>query len=72
MTTITVSVDLKVDDERSFRETARDRAISDGLSLEEAALYLNEDEMSLNDCAMMVIDPGESPSGCSILGSSAD
>lgn len=69
---ITISIDIEVTSEADFRQAARDKALEDGLGDEDAALYLDDDEKSLGDCAVMLFDPGVSPNGCSIIQSHAD
>lgn len=71
---LTISIDLGVSDIGAFRQSAYNRAIQDGLSHAEASDFLLVDEeaegyKSLGECAVMVIDPGESPDGCEIYGS---
>jgi len=63
----TGQIHLRITCQQDFRRSARDRALSDGLSQEEAARYLDDDEMSLGECAAMLFDPGLSPNGCQIL-----
>lgn len=68
-TPVAIAIYLNVTDEAAFRQAARDRAISDGLSGNDADGYLDEDKMSLERCAVMLLDPGQSPDGSEILDS---
>lgn len=72
MTNVSVTVFLRVYDEKQFREAAYDRAIEDGLDEASAAQYKDQEEKSLSECAQMFIDPGISPSGAEILDSSSE
>ena len=65
-------MDLNVYDEKEFRAAARERALKDGLSTDAADEFLDEEKQSLGDCAVMLIDPGTSPDGADIVGSSAE
>ncbi|MEY2152333.1 hypothetical protein AB7849_15615 [Rhodanobacter sp. 115] len=67
-----ISICLTVHDESAFREAARDRALEDGLGDETANAYLDEEQHSLGQCAIMLLDPGVSPNGCQIIDSTAD
>lgn len=69
---LSVTVELRIYDARAFRRAAYDRALRDGLDHQQASEYLNCEKMSLGQCGMMLIDPGMSPDGASIEGSSAD
>lgn len=66
---VTVTLDLRVWDETAFRAAAVERALADGLDVEEANSFLAR---SLSDCAVMLIDPSTGPAGSDILGSSAE
>ncbi len=66
---VTVTLDLRVWDETAFRAAAVERALADGLNVEEANSVLAR---SLSDCAVMLIDPSMGPAGSDILGSSAE
>ena len=65
-------MDLNVHDEQAFREAAKAQALKDGLSVEGADEFLDEEKQSLGDCAVMLIDPGISPDGADIVGSCAE
>lgn len=71
-TSHSITIEFEVHDEDAFRQAAQNRAIADGLEEAEAAAYLDEDKHSIGDCAVMLFDPGVSPDGCSILGSSGE
>ncbi|HUV97517.1 MAG TPA: hypothetical protein VMV98_08620 [Acidobacteriaceae bacterium] len=68
---MTFSLELKVDDESALRRAAAERAGSDGLEPEQANEFLDPDTKSVEDCVVMLLDPGQSPAGTSILDSSA-
>ena len=70
--TISIRVELRIFDEQAFRQAAYDRAIEDGLCEAEAKSFLDEEDKSLGDCGMMLVDPGASPSGSEILQSYGD
>jgi hypothetical protein len=67
-----VSIEICIHDEAEFRAAARKRACKDRLPPEEADRYLNAEETTLGECAVMILDPGVSPDGCDIIGSYAD
>jgi hypothetical protein len=68
---VAVTIFLDVNDADEFRRAARDRAIADNLGDEEASSYLDAEETSLGQCAVMLLDPGISPNGSSIIDSAA-
>ena len=72
MTSITFTLALKVDEESQFRQRAYEQALAEHLEDDEAKTYLDSDETSLTQCAIMIFDPGVSPLGCSIQESSAE
>lgn len=61
---ISVTIHISVHDEEAFRNAAMTQALEDGLSEVEATAYLSSH--SLEECAVMILDPGLSPDGCSI------
>jgi hypothetical protein len=67
---VEVRIRLDVWDFEQFREAARKRALEDGLDEEEAAEYLDEEEKSIGECAMMLLDPGVGPAGSDVEESS--
>jgi len=69
---VEVTIAIIVDDEAGFRRAAHDRAIADDLGQQEAETYLNADLTTVGECAVMLLDPGVSPKGCSILDSTAN
>ncbi|MEY2161399.1 hypothetical protein [Rhodanobacter sp. FW106-PBR-LB-2-11] len=69
---IEVTIAITVDDEAVFRRAAHDRALADQLGQEEAVSYLSADLTSVGQCAIMLLDPGVSPKGCSILDSTTN
>jgi hypothetical protein len=71
-TIVTVAIDIEVFDEKVFRQKAKERALEDGLSEEDAAGYLDEECQNIGACAQMLFDPGISPDGCEIIQSSAE
>lgn len=62
----------QIDDESAMRRAAADRATEDGLTQEEANEYLTAEWKSLADCVVMLLDPGQSPPGTSVLDSSVE
>ncbi|MBQ4855674.1 hypothetical protein IMW82_13430 [Rhodanobacter sp. B2A1Ga4] len=66
---VAVTIFLDVNNPDDFRRAAHDRAIADGLGDEEASSYLEAEETSLGQCAVMLLDPGTSPNGSSIIDS---
>lgn len=64
---ISVTINMEVFDESLFRKAARKRAIDDGLDEDSADAYLDPDIMSLDECGIMLIDPGTSPAGATIV-----
>jgi hypothetical protein len=70
---VTVNLYLRVHNVRAFVRAAQRRAIAEGFAktLKEAreAGYSPRD---LGACALMLLDPGESPPGCKIRAHSAD
>lgn len=62
-----VMIDMEVFDEAAFRDAAYKRALQGGHDEDSAKEYLDEDEQSLESCAVMLIDPGTSPAGSSII-----
>ena len=70
--TVEVSLYLRIHDEEEFRQAAYERALQDGLSEDEALRYKDLEDMSLGDCARMLVDPGTGPAGCEVLDSSAE
>jgi hypothetical protein len=69
---VEVTVSLDVWDQRAFREAAYKRAMSDGLSEKEAKSYSSARKTSLGQCAIMLLDPGQSPAGADIIDSSSE
>lgn len=69
---ITLNINLDITDETAFRQAAREKALEDGLDEKDADTYLEDGGMSLSQCAIMLLDPGVSPPGSSILDSYAD
>jgi len=69
---VDVTIAITVDDEAAFRRAAHDRAVADELGQEEAETYLNADLTTVGECAIMLLDPGVSPNGCSILESTSN
>ena len=69
---VSVTIYLTVHDEEEFRSEARDRALRDGLSIEEADAFKCDERTSLGECARMLIDPGLSPAGSQIEDSTAE
>ncbi|TNC80822.1 MAG: hypothetical protein C9356_11910 [Oleiphilus sp.] len=67
MLEVSVNISLSIYDEKQFRQAARARALSDGLDSESADAYLDDDAMSIDQCALMLIDPGKSPDGAWIV-----
>lgn len=65
------TLDVTVNDEVALRRAAYERALADKLSEEEAQQYLDPDG-ALADCVVMLFDPGVSPPGCQIEGSTAE
>lgn len=73
----TVFIDVEVDDENALYEQAMYHAIhNDGMSRVEAEGMLSTDadpddlgkrDVNVRACLQMLLDPGTSPSGCSIL-----
>lgn len=63
--TYTVSVELTIHDEQTFRQAAQQKALEEGCG-EDSTAYGPGGSMSLGECAMMLIDPGISPPGCTI------
>ncbi|MGH8159259.1 MAG: hypothetical protein ACREPQ_14155 [Rhodanobacter sp.] len=70
--TLAVTLLIEIGDEVAFRQAAHDRALTDNLCDDEAATYLDIEETSLGQCAVMLLDPGVSPPGCSIVDSSTE
>ena len=71
--TFEVSISIEVKDEAELYEYAMRRSIEDGLSEEAAEEMLgSKEEPDISACLRMVIDPGTSPSGTSILDSSCE
>lgn len=68
---VSVTIDLDVHDPAAFRRVAYNRALQDGLGEEQAKEYLDRETMSLGACAIMILDPGESPDGADIENSSS-
>lgn len=64
---INVTISMEVNDEAAFRKAARDRAVEDGLDEGSADAFLDPDIMSLDECGIMLIDPGTSPAGATIV-----
>lgn len=62
---VTVSITIEVQDEEMFRQSAKYQSLADGDSIEEADRFLNSDETSLGDCAIMLFDKA-SPNGCQV------
>lgn len=67
MYTVDVTISMQIDNESDFREAARDRALKDGLDEKSASQYLDPESTSLDECGQMIIDPGMSPAGATIL-----
>lgn len=62
---VTVNITLRIHDVRTFVRTARARAIDEGIDPEDARRIYRAG--NLGECALMLIDPGESPDGAEIL-----
>lgn len=71
-TYISITIDISVHDAEAFRLAARQRALEDGEPDNEAVRFLDVEEHSLTDCAIMLFDPGTGPDGCSIEQSRAE
>ncbi len=69
---VTVSIDLRVWNEASFRRAAELQALKDGANKAEAKQYRYRKRTSLGECAQMLFDPGLSPDGCEILQSRSE
>lgn len=70
-TYISITIDISVHDAEAFRLAARYQAIRDGEETDEANSYLDAEQQSLSDCAVMIFDPGMCE-GCNIEQSSAE
>jgi hypothetical protein len=68
---ITVSITLEVWNEERFRVAAAEQSKVDGESDEEANRFLDADQVTLNDCALMLFDK-PSPNGCSVVSSETE
>lgn len=67
MHALMLQLHLNVFDETAFRASAKDRAIRDGASDEQAELFTDPERTSIAACAAMLFDPGIGPAGCEIL-----
>lgn len=67
--TVSFTLELEIVDAEAFAAAARERALAEGLSGNDAAKYTAND---LAACAVMLADPGVSPIGAKILDSSAE
>ncbi len=76
---ITVTLQIEIDDETTFRQTAHAQALREN-DPEVAKPFLDPEQTDLAQCAQMIFDPaigsllrrGMGPDGCSILGSAAE
>ena len=68
---MSVTIYLRIHDERDFRQAAAEQYKKDGPPSEDAGEYLDPEKTSLGECAIMLLDPGTSPAGSSILESVA-
>jgi len=66
-----LTMDIVVDDEAQLREAAYQQALKDGCDETYAAQYKDPDVMGIDNCLIMVIDPGSVP-GCSIGGTEVE
>ena len=64
---LSVTIHLRVWDEKAFRKAAYEQALKEGVGEGFASLYKKKGEMSLSECASMIFDPGMGPDGCEIL-----
>lgn len=71
MATLEFTVTIEVGNEAAFRLAAHQRLIEQGVEEEEAAGYIDAAVTSIDTCAMVLLDPGDSPAGSSILWSDA-
>lgn len=67
MGALMLQLHLNVFDDPAFRASARDRALRDGASDEQAELFIDPERTSIAACAAMLFDPGAGPAGCEIL-----
>ena len=68
--TVDVTISLRIHDVRAFVKAARKQAIAEGIDPEEARTTYKATD--LGACAVMLLDPGTSPSGSEILESSSE
>lgn len=68
---VTVSITVEVQDEEAFREAAKAQSLADGESVEEATRFLDPDDTSLGDCAVMLFDKA-SPNGCQVTDTTSE
>jgi len=70
----TLNMEVDVFDPQALWEAARDRFLAENPSHKKAKIPLigTKKKPDLGACLIMLIDPGESPSGCSIIGTNAE
>ncbi len=66
-----LKMEIDVWDEPALRRAAKARALEEGMTEEDARLYLDEEKTSIGQCLTMMIDPGR-VAGCSIGGTEVD
>jgi len=69
--TVSFSLELVIQDPVRFRRQAHDHALKTGTGRPHAAEYLNEAKTGLDDCALLLLDPGLSIAGVRVICSDA-
>lgn len=71
-TTIVFKMEIEVYDVDAFVQAARERALKDGAATSMREARRQYTRNNLTECAVMLLDPGESPPGCEIEHSEAE